>query len=419
MPDWKSIFATTLDTPLKRVLTSPLVPIDKGAKVFVSSDTQLQHLADKLQRGGMAADLYDKDWKLIWVSEELQIMLGEQDPKKIGIGNHILENLAQPMWKDLIGEKGFCQILKSFHFYNLKQIESINTKNWTEKERKILQSRKKEDFSKEKVLYENTPIDLLQADLPPVRVWCHSFTLLNGYHSNIYSPGLRASVLSLVSRGNPQMFETMMELFEPKPHQTAVIFLDLEGSTRLGKIMPSEAYFVLLSNVARVIDDALLQHGGIVGKHVGDGAVGFCIDDKDADAAARGALSAALAAQKEVARINSDLKKQLEEPIDIKLNGALHFSQNLYMGQMVTGGRLEVTALGEEVNDCARMLEASSGGNLLLSKPFCEKIQGKFSQENIMLDPSTLVYKTLDQFDLSQKARTDTGYLPVHVLNVD
>jgi class 3 adenylate cyclase len=44
------------------------------------------------------------------------------------------------------------------------------------------------------------------------------------------------------------------------------------------------------------------------------------------------------------------------------------------MGQVVTGGRLGVTALGDEVNECARMKQTATGGALLASKALIERL---------------------------------------------
>jgi len=54
----------------------------------------------------------------------------------------------------------------------------------------------------------------------------------------------------------------------------------------------------------------------------------------------------------------------------------VHWGGSLYMGQVVTRGRLEVTALGDEVNECARIQRAASGGAILASKGVLERLDG-------------------------------------------
>jgi class 3 adenylate cyclase len=45
------------------------------------------------------------------------------------------------------------------------------------------------------------------------------------------------------------------------------------------------------------------------------------------------------------------------------------------MGQVVTGGRLEVTALGDPVNEAARIQESARDGSILASKAVLERLE--------------------------------------------
>jgi hypothetical protein len=46
-------------------------------------------------------------------------------------------------------------------------------------------------------------------------------------------------------------------------------------------------------------------------------------------------------------------------------HAAAHWGGALYLGQIVTGGRLEITALSDEVNECARIRQTAPNGSLL------------------------------------------------------
>jgi len=58
----------------------------------------------------------------------------------------------------------------------------------------------------------------------------------------------------------------------------------------------------------------------------------------------------------------------------VKINAGVHWGGALYLGQVITGGRLEVTALGDEVNECARIQQSARDGALLASKPLVERL---------------------------------------------
>jgi class 3 adenylate cyclase len=59
---------------------------------------------------------------------------------------------------------------------------------------------------------------------------------------------------------------------------------------------------------------------------------------------------------------------------ELVLNVGLHWGATVYMGQLVTDGRLEVTALGDEVNECARIQESARDGCVLASKALIEHL---------------------------------------------
>ena len=59
---------------------------------------------------------------------------------------------------------------------------------------------------------------------------------------------------------------------------------------------------------------------------------------------------------------------------ELKINAGVHWGGALYLGQVITGGRLEVTALGDEVNECARIQQSARDGALLASKPLVERL---------------------------------------------
>ena len=51
---------------------------------------------------------------------------------------------------------------------------------------------------------------------------------------NFYLPAAPASIVSLITRGNQGMFARMAELLEPARHETAILFADIQASSRAG-----------------------------------------------------------------------------------------------------------------------------------------------------------------------------------------
>src|SRR5919106_5441211 len=54
-------------------------------------DPRLQSLIDQLQGTQAGIELYDSEWRLVWLSDEIKEMLGEFDDEKLGIGRHMIE----------------------------------------------------------------------------------------------------------------------------------------------------------------------------------------------------------------------------------------------------------------------------------------------------------------------------------------
>jgi class 3 adenylate cyclase len=155
----------------------------------------------------------------------------------------------------------------------------------------------------------------------------------------------------------------------------------------------------------------VIEHGGIVGKHAGDGASSFFLAEQcggEAEACA-GALRAAMAVQDASAASSGDAA-------EVKLNIGVHWGGTLVIGQVVTGGRLEVTALGDEVNEAARVQETARGGATLVSKDVVERLPAAAAAE-LGVDPDAVSYSILAEIEgVGEKARRDAGGLAVTTL---
>lgn len=100
------------------------------------------------------------------------------------------------------------------------------------------------------------------------------------------------------------------------------------------------------------------------------------------------------------------------------LNIRVHWGGTPFMGQL-TGGRLELTALGDEVNECARVQESAHGGIVLATKDLLERLDDTDARR-LHIDPAAVAYITLSELEgVSDKAIRDAGALSVTTLSVD
>ncbi len=91
----------------------------------------------------------------------------------------------------------------------------------------------------------------------------------------------------------------------------------------------------------------------------------------------------------------------------------LHWGSTLYVGNITTAGRGEVTALGDEVNEAARIEACASGGRALASKELIERLEPE-AAASLNLDPDGITYTPLADLDTAtDKARRDAPAIAV------
>ncbi len=217
------------------------------------------------------------------------------------------------------------------------------------------------------------------------------------------------SLLSRLGRGDLGLFERMDRVRDPERRSAAILFADLEASGALSRRLSSRGYFALISGLTDLIDSAVVERNGIVGKHAGDGGSAlFLVGDFDGSesAAARAAIDAARA----IAGGAADLGP---EEVAVKVNTGLHWGARLMVGQVATSGRLEVTALGDQMNECARIEAAAKGGRTLGSKELIERLDpGDAAATGV--DPDAASYRPLGELEgAGEKAVRDAGTIPV------
>jgi class 3 adenylate cyclase len=225
----------------------------------------------------------------------------------------------------------------------------------------------------------------------------------------LYRGVLSESLLQRLGRGDPQLFERMDQVTEPARRTAAILFADLEASGVLSRHLSSRGYFELIRDLTDLIDTSVIAHTGITGKHAGDGGSALFLTG-DFDGAESGAARAAI----ETARAIRDGSEQLgPADVDVKVNVGVHWGATLMVGQVATTGRLEVTALGDQMNEGARIEAAATGGAILASKDLIERLDADDAKAT-GIDPDAIAYTTLGELaGASDKAIRDAGSIAV------
>lgn len=230
--------------------------------------------------------------------------------------------------------------------------------------------------------------------------------------TSITKPGIPGAILGMLALGDVALFERMLPLMRPSRRPAAILFADLESSTALARRLSTQAYFALVRRLIVRADESVVQAGGIVGKHVGDGITAFFLAEHagSESRAARAAIQAARSMRRDaaVAAERSHLA-----PDQVILRFGLHWGQSAYIGRLLTSGRTEVTALGDEVNEAARIEGCAGGGRGLASKNLIERLDPEDAGA-LELEPERITYTVLtDLPTASDKARRDAPAIPV------
>lgn len=229
----------------------------------------------------------------------------------------------------------------------------------------------------------------------------------------IFKPAASMAMLgAYASMGDPRHYRLMQQVSKAGRRPAAILFADLEGSSALSRRLSTASYFAVGRRLTSAADDCVIEAGGLVGRHLGDGIVAFFLAESAGgeSAAARCCIEAARqlrTALLDVAR-RSDL-----EPEEVVLRFGLHWGSTLYVGAVTTAGRSEVTALGDEVNEAARIEACATGGRMLASKALLERLDAD-DAARLQLDPDRLVYTPLANLaTATEKARRDAPALSV------
>jgi class 3 adenylate cyclase len=422
-----------------------------SSKPSLPDDPRLAEIAQQIDGAGFGAMISDPHHTLVWVSTEMLKFLFEP-PYEPLYGRHLVENYMSDAFCRLVSEETQIEMLTKEAPYfmwgtpggkeGFKKMITDTHHRYFEEGRAVPQWALEQGVTQEETLqlllamleqmepqqpppFWTTTFEFLFHDLPPTPIAEVGVSLTDtagevfGFLT-LYMPALPAGVLSLVTRGDEGMFERMMDLVEPGRNPAAILFCDLQDSGVLSRRLPSGAYFKLVRALTTAIDEYIVEHTGIVGKHAGDGVTAFFLADDlgSPSGAARAAIEAARAIAAGAGRVAKEVGEEtgLIEAADCLINCGIHWGGSLYMGQLVTGGRLEVTALGDPVNECARIQETAREGDILASKVLIENLSDEDARA-LDLNPDALVYRTIGELPkASEKAKRDAGGIPVTTL---
>jgi class 3 adenylate cyclase len=381
---------------------------------------QLKELAEQLDANGWAAELLDHRWHLVWVSDELLAVYGERDAEQVGVGSHVLAARGRALSRGTITQDSAERWLGlngpfllhdaeggAEQFAEMLDPEAAGTLRGCEPRPAPPAWTSTVDFARDEFFGRFTYLT--------ERVHDAAGELL-GYLV-VYTLDVPASTAALLLRGDRAMHERMAALVRPGQRSAAVLFADLQASGSLSRRLPSSVYFRLVRDIRTALEEAVAERGGIVGKHAGDGVSALFLAEQldSASGAARAALESARGLPEAVREVAGGLADEglPIDPDDCRLKIAVHWGPSLYVGQVASQGRLEITALGDEMNEAARIEQCAAGGQVLASKALVERLDEQ-DVAALGLDPSRVVYRAIADIEgVDEKAKRDAGSVAV------
>lgn len=344
--------------------------------------------------------LLDDEWRIQWVSPDLQAFLGTSDPDELGIGHHVAEALLLPAFARTIDEPSMARILQDVGPYFLGDmrargvpLEDVLPAGLVPLAEQLESSTPPAVFGSEFAYVHPDGVEELGGYVVKMLLVRTQEASGGTGWTVLFDIDVGPQLVSLLARGDTTMYERMARLVQPGRQPAAILFCDLAGSTTLSRRLPTAEYFRLIRRLWTAIDGAVADGCGIVGKHAGDGASAFFLaGDLGGDSQA---ARAAIATARTIHELSAEIFRDVTEG-DCLMKVGVHWGASLYMGQLVPGGRLDVTALGDEVNEAARIQEAASGDTTLASKQLIERLAAEDATD-LGLAPDDITYQLLEE----------------------
>jgi class 3 adenylate cyclase len=395
--------------------------MDDAGTLPLPADPALAATAAALSDAGHWAEIVDRDWRLVYATDDLRrIYGGLTDLAPVALGDHYFGTQAMRLRLGWTSGPNTLHLVREL-FAAFGGLVLADTPGGRDALAALV----------DPALHDLVPQLVPMAASPAASfVWhgshlgqaveARSLTVrlhdAGGRHAGtalIAKPEVGMAVLATVAAGGDlRHFERMQHVAKAARRPAAILFADLEASSPLARRLPTASYFTFVRRLARAADQCVIDAGGLVGRHVGDGVVAFFLVDTagSESAAARNCIAATRALRGALAdvAVRSNLAAA-----DVVLRFGLHWGSTLYVGQVATRGRTEVTALGDEVNESARIEACATGGRALASKALVERL-GPHDAIALGLDPDQLTYTRLaDLPTATEKARRDAPAIAV------
>ncbi len=149
--------------------------------------------------------------------------------------------------------------------------------------------------------------------------------------------------------------------------RVTILFADIRNFTTMSEKMAPERVVEFLNDYFSEMVDAVIEHGGVLDKFIGDGIMASFGAMDDAPNPETRAVLAGLRMKAKLAKLNGQRSVAGKEPIHIGIG--IH-TDDVVVGNIGTKDRAEYTVIGDGVNTCSRVEAANKdfGTTLLITQ---------------------------------------------------
>jgi class 3 adenylate cyclase len=385
-------------------------------------DPVLASWARAVNDAGHTAWVFDALWRCAFVTDELRSELGDSGAVTAApMGSHFLSAEAFRFREGRMGAPMVAREGRRAWFSNIGRFVLATTPGGRDALRPLVDP-ELADLIDELELDAVPPVWSARTSITSagsvVAVWT-TFIRIDGPDGCfagaclVSKPAAGMSRLSAaVALADLSHLERMRCVASPDRRPAAILMADIEASTPLARRLSTAQYFAFVRRWVRAADQRIIDEEGVVGRHAGDGIVAFFLADTvgSESAAARSCIAAATAVRDALAEVVARSEIPLS---DLSLRFGLHWGATLYVGAISSAGRSEVTALGDEMNEAARIEACATGGRILASKALIERLN-RADAPALGLDTNRATYTPLaDLPTATDKARRDAPAIAV------
>ena len=264
-------------------------------------DPTLATLAAALRDAGHWAQICDDRWRLVYVTDELRRTFGGGEFAQFAMGEHLFGTAS------MAANRGFrlganTDELLRVYFGAVRDLVAADTPGGLDELRGVV---------------DPVLLDLVDSTVPrewevasldiggsglfgPMGVSLLAFRVRDpsgrlAGTAGIFKPAIgMATLAAMTADADLGHVHRMQMVARASRRPAAILFADLEGSSQLARHLSTATYFALGRRLVRAADQCIVDAGGLVGRHLGDGVVGYFLSETAGSdsAAARACIQA-------------------------------------------------------------------------------------------------------------------------------